>query len=304
MEQDNVNVVAELDRAIGVVDGLVGTRMDTLTLARLEPRYSRFLGQKVSTLSPLIASLVEIAIVEEVNKGAKGYQWIRQEPAFPDAAMLDGNGESTGSGLEVKAWHVLSTEITGRFKESRARLVSKDVRLTVVAWMLDHVVWGTPALLGVFSCPAIEIAEARDYHYYKPPTYLIVEPGDTADRTVNLQQSLVEGYRLQESNHDMIESAEALARASGEAANDPYTTEAESLVALLMSRYSYRLETNFAKIDRVGHQGLGQWKAQTMSLVVQGRSVEEWVRVFRDLTSSNDSRSTAATKAVAPLFDE
>lgn len=294
----------ELDRAEAAIQSLVGARLDTLSLGQLEPHYARFLAQKVSTLSPLIASLVEIALVTAVNAEVTGgMKWVRQEPEFPDAALLDAAGAPTGAGFEVKAWHVLSTEMTGRFKESRNRLLDRDIRLTVVAWVLDHVVWGTPQLLGVCFHPALEIAETRDRHYYSPPVYLIVEPGDTADRTVNLQQSLVEGYRLQESNQHLIASAKSLVLAHGDAAFDPYTPEAEEVVGLLMSRYDYRLETNFAKIDRIGHGGLEAFKTEILATEIQGRTVDEWRRLFRDLNSSNEARAEAATAAVAPLFE-
>lgn len=293
----------EIARAITVVDGLQGHRIESLSLGQLGLRYARFLAQKVSTLSPLIASMVEISIVEAVNEGAHGYQWIRQEPAFPDAAMLNADGEHTDHGLEVKAWHVLSTEITGRFKESRNRLEGKEIQLVIAAWALDHVVWGTPTLLNVFVVPAIEIAETRDRHYYDPPRYLIVEPGDTAERTRNLQQSLVEGYRLQEANEHMIASAEAYVRAKGQEVLDPYTPEGESLVADLMGRYDYRLETNFAKIDRIGHAGLEAFKRETLGIELQGRTVNQWRRTFRDLTSNQEEKVEVATALLTPLFE-
>lgn len=295
--------VDELHRALGVVRGLVGHRLATLSLGQLGTRYARFLAQKVSTLSPLIASLVEIAIVEAVNQEAEGFEWIRQEPAFPDAAMLDTAGTPTDHGLEVKAWHVLSTEITGRFKESRNRLIDKEIHMVIAAWALDHVVWGTPTLLGVYTVPALEIAETRDRHYYDPPRYLIVEPGDTAERTRNLQQTLVEGYRLQEANEHMITSAEAYVRAKGPSARDPYTPEGEALVSDLMGRYDYRLETNFAKIDRIGHEGLERFKTATLAGDLHGRSIDEWRRAFRALTSARQGRAAEATALVTPLFE-
>lgn len=46
----------EIARAITVVDGLQGHRIESLSLGQLGLRYARFLAQKVSTLSPLIAS--------------------------------------------------------------------------------------------------------------------------------------------------------------------------------------------------------------------------------------------------------
>lgn len=282
--------------------GLVGTRLETLSLAGLGIRYARFLAQKLSTLSPLIASLIEIAIVEAVNRDAVGFSWRRQEPAFPDAALLDTTGTATGNGIEVKAWHVLSTEMTGRFKESRARVIEPDIRIVVAAWALDHVVWGTPVLLGAYSCPAIEMAEARDRRYFNPPRYLVVEPGDTVARTRNLQQTQVSGYLLQDANPDMIESAAAFVRAHGTAALDPYQDEAKAFVSELMSRYAYRLETNFAKIDRIRHPGLRAFKAQMLATGVQGRSVGEWRRVFHQLVSKNEATANAATAAVAALF--
>lgn len=49
-------------------------------------------------------------------------------------------------------------------------------------------------------------------------------------------------------------------------------------VKKLMGRYSYRLDTNFAKIDRIQHTNLEDFKKQVMAQKVYGYTILEWRR--------------------------
>ncbi|MBM4607289.1 hypothetical protein GS575_33200 [Rhodococcus hoagii] len=131
-----------------------------------------------------------------------GLSWHRQDPGFPDAILRhEGHGE-TNTGFEIKAWYVLSTEITGRFKESLNLLAGKNVNVVIVAWCMSHLIFGKPKILGVLNVSGVELARSRDSHYHNPPDYLTIEPQDTTGRTANLQQSNVNGYKLQVADSD------------------------------------------------------------------------------------------------------
>lgn len=46
----------------------------------------------------------------------------------------------------------------------------------------------------------------------------------------------------------------------------------------LMGRYSYRLDTNFAKIDRIRHEGLEEFKSQVLTQEIHNYTILEWGR--------------------------
>jgi len=291
------DITAELERAEDVVRGLEGTTLETISIASLDVRDAAFLGANISKLSPLISNLVERRVVAalEAAENPNGWRWVRQDPGFPDAALLDQHGQSLDAGYEVKAWYALSTEITSRFRESRDRLLGKDIRLLLVAWMMDHIVYGQPIVLGVIAVDAVSLAEARDHHYHDPPRYLIVEPEDTANRTANLQQSVVSGHRLQADNEHMAGSARMMVAGMGEAdaIADPYSAETEQLVAKLLNTYAYRLDTNFAKIDRINHPGVEGFKEGVLASTFDNRTVAEWSQTLRRLSSDGDDAVAA-----------
>ena len=125
-----------------------------------------------------------------------GCKWVRLDPGFPDAA-LEGLTDPP-PGIELKAWFPLATEITGRFRESQVRLLDGSIRLAVVCWLPEYFVFGRPKVLGTWIEDGLGVARSRDDHYYQPPHYLVREPEDTSARTANLQQTVTNGFRIQE----------------------------------------------------------------------------------------------------------
>lgn len=295
-----------MDRAQAVLQSLVGESVETLTVNSLSSEDAPFLAQIVSKLSPMIGNLLERRIIQVLAEEAEnGYSWIRQDPGFPDAALVDPAGDKTDSGFEVKAWYAFSTELTGRFRESRNLLAGKDVRLVVVAWAMSHLVYGTPQILGVISIPADEVAKSRDDHYFVPPKYLTVEPNDTTERTRNLQQSNVSGYRFQETNDDALERAETWARERGLAAIEPHTLAAQELVSKLMSDFNYRLDTNFAKIDRIDNAEIETFKSAIMDAAFREKKISDWTKLLRDLNADSDSPAyEQASQIIKDVYGE
>lgn len=299
------DVEAELARAEEMLSGLKGETVEALSVNSLEARDAPFLGLIVSKLSPIIGNLLEKRIVQLLSEAdtEHGLRWVRQDPGFPDALLVSPSGSSTNAGYEVKAWYALSTEITGRFRESQNLLAGKDVRLVLVAWMMSHVVYGQPVILDVLSSPALSVAEARDRHYHHPPKYLIVEPGDTTTRTSNLRQTNVNGYRLQESGSLLVMADRDAAAKRLPMTTPPNSASAQELARELMNKFPYRLDTNFAKIDRIEHAGIETFKTRVLGGRMRGKTLSQWARLLRDLGVEGASQE-AAVRAIQAVYDE
>ncbi len=274
-----------LGAADEVLSGLVGQRVDILSIRKPvgeeEARgWVEIANNIFSKVSPLVGNMLEFEIVRMLNARLPlptGVRWERQDPGFPDAGLM--GLVLPPPGIEVKVWYPFATEITGRFKESQDRLRGNDVRVAVLAWLPEYVVFGAPVIIGVFVEDAMSFAVARDTHYHNPPQYLVVEPGNTTERTVNLQQTNTNGFRLQDVDPDTLERAE---REVADAALGIYSSDSDfqEAIAGLMARYSYRGDTNYAKIDRIEHPGLEAFKADMMALEYQGMTIAEWRRLL------------------------
>ena len=46
----------------------------------------------------------------------------------------------------------------------------------------------------------------------------------------------------------------------------------------MLGKYPYRLDTNFAKIDRIEHPDLEAFKLRVLNTKVDGKTVLEWAR--------------------------
>lgn len=305
IEYRREDVEAELARAEAMLSGLKGESVAALSVNSLEARDAPFLGLIVSKLSPIIGNLLERRIVQLLSEAETehGLRWVRQDPGFPDALLVAPSGASTNAGYEVKAWYALSTEITGRFRESQNLLAGKDVRVVLVAWMMSHVVYGQPVILDVLTSPALSLAQARDRHYHHPPKYLIVEPGDTTARTSNLQQTNVNGYRLQETGSLLAMADRDAAARRLPVTTPPHSAAAQDLARELMSKFPYRLDTNFAKIDRIDHEGIEAFKAGVLGGRMRGNTLSQWARLLRDLAGEGASQEAAA-RVIQAVYDE
>ena len=236
---DDASVIeVEMNRADAVLADLAGETVETLSVHSLEAADAPFLGLIISKLSPMIGNLLERRIIQILDHESEhGLRWVRQDPGFPDALLVDRAGNSTEAGYEVKAWYALSTELTGRFRESQNLLAPRNVRVVVVAWCMSHIVYGQPYILGVLTVPGIEVAVSRDKHYHNPPAYLTVEPLDTTARTRNLQQTNVSGYRLQETDPIRIAAAQTFVAQHANRDDSPHTVGAQILNQELMTQY-------------------------------------------------------------------
>ncbi|MDP9800082.1 hypothetical protein J2S49_000158 [Arcanobacterium wilhelmae] len=294
-------IARELDIAAKVLEDLAGADVDAIDIKSVEREEAPFLAKIVSKLSPMVGNLMEQRIASILNQGSsEGFSWKRQDPGFPDAVLIDEQTVEAVAGYEIKAWFVLSTEITGRFRESLNLLRGKNVNVVIVAWCLSNMVFGQPKVLGTLVVSGEELAQSRDSHYHNPPYYLTIEPNDTTARTANLQQSNVNGYRLQEDRSDPISVKRARERSY--IAADPHTPEKQEEAQQLMAELGYRLDTNFAKIDRVENQDVEDFKTEILDQEYLGRTFRKWKTVFADLSSKNDGKRANAEKTIERLY--
>lgn len=267
--------------------------------------YASQLTKIVSKLSPLLGNLFEFRVVDALNQNSehniKG-KWIRQDPGFPDARFLSEDFPDLNIGVEIKAWFPFATEITGRFRDSERIFEDNLINVAIIAWLPEFVFWGKPKVLKTLIVSGKSVAEARDNHYHKPPHYLVIEPEDTADRTANLQQTNTAGYVFQDErgkNKDLYLQAEAEIKLLGEdfvmySPRRDYQTEMKRL----QGKYPYRLDTNYAKIDRIQHDEIERFKVSVEQMVFMGKPVKDWKRLM-----TLDNNDPELIKAIKELMD-
>lgn len=243
--------------------------------------YAIHLAKVISKLSPIMGNMIEYKTCGELNghTGTTHGTWKRQDPDFPDALFV--GCIAPAPGIEIKAWYPLSTEITARFKESQAMLAAGNTNVVMLAWVPEHVLYGKPRIIGVFVATAQSIAKARDDHYHNPPDYIVVEPGNTAHRTANLQQRNNSGYKLQD--QASLAKAEAVVKSWGKGGTAYSTDPAyQAKVQALRAQFDYgNPDTNFAKMDRIKHGPLEKFKSEMLAVKVEGRTVAEWAAIFK-----------------------
>lgn len=299
---DESSIPPLLEQASEALKDLAGRELDIVKIRKpLDEDEVIGWSKSVSKLSPMLGNMLEYEVVRFLNENGgdelpEGVSWERQDPGFPDAGLI-GIRESNHPGVEIKAWFPLATEITGRFKESQVRLDDGSVRLAVIAWLPEFVLFGKPRVIDVFVCDALTIAQARDNHYYNPPDYLVVEPGDTSARTRNLQQTNTNGFKLQTTDWPDLEAVKSEVEdwepeLLEYSPHDPH----QAKIRDLQSRYQYRGDTNYAKIDRIAHPELEAFKTSVSESLLHGKTIREWSKLIA-------SDPAAAAEAILALAD-
>lgn len=280
--------------------GRTGTTFDVLTLAKpADAVMAVNMAKIVSKLSPIIGNLIELSAVDLLNEGAfKAFgKWVRQDPDFPDALFV--GKISPAPGLEIKAWFPLATEITARFKDSQKAFVDNNTDVALLAWLPEFLFFGRPKLVDVCVVSGGSVAASRDDHYHNPPDYLVIEPEDTSSRTRNLRQTNTSGYKFQGTPKEFA-SAEAVVKSWGKnGRNHSYTADYQAKLHRLMGTFKYRLDTNFAKMDRIEHEGIEAFKTQVLNQKYLGRKIREWAALFA--SEDNDQLGKAIKEVVGSL---
>lgn len=274
-----MNYLDVLAQASKEIAKLKGHSLDVLDIKKPHSvEYAQHLAKVVSKISPLIGNMIEFSIIEklnEVNWNGLG-KWVRQDPGFPDA-IFQGSLEPS-PGIEIKTWFPLATEITARFKDSVLHFDKNQTNVAVVAWLPEFLIYGKPKIIDVWIGSAKSVAQARDKHYHRPPDYLVFEPEDTSSRTINLQQTNTNGYKFQGSAK-LLKKAEADVKKWGKGGLDfSSTLDYQNKLKGLLGKYPYRLDTNFAKIDRIEHPELEKFKTRVLATKVDGKTILEWAK--------------------------
>lgn len=254
--------------------------------------YGVNLAKVISKLSPLVGNMIEFTTIDLLNlhdwKGVG--KWIRQDPGFPDATFLS-KCVQPNPGIEIKAWFPFATEITARFKESQNIFKENPyINVALIAWLPENVIWGKPHIIDTLVVSGESVAKARDYHYHRPPSYIVMEPEDTSGRTGNLQQTDTNGFKLQEDGSDLAQ-ASAYVKALGEEflqykPNNEYQLKLKKL----LSMYTYRLDTNYAKIDRIEHEDIETFKERIINFSYGGKPIKEWAHILSGRTTEDELR--------------
>lgn len=284
---------------------LPGHLFDVLTVSKpVSPEAAVNLAKVISKLSPMLGNMIEFNTCEFLNDKPEFKdhgKWRRQDPGFPDV-VFDGKVTPT-PGFEIKAWFPLATEITGRFKDSQAHFVDDRTYLALIAWLPEYLIFGKPKIVGVTVASGASVAKARDAHYHNPPDYLVQEPQDTSKRTRNLQQTNTAGYKWQsaatpeEEIKNLKEAAQLVQSWGADGKMYSHQPAYQAKVRELMGKYTYRLDTNFAKLDRVGHDGIEEFAKSIYAMEYHGLTIGKWNTL---LASGNE---VAIKAALAERFD-
>ena len=268
-----------LSRATGEIEELKGHTFDILEVKK--PRnaeHARYLSGVISKISPFVGNLLEFSIIEKLNEADwNGLgKWVRRDPGFPDA-IFEGQLKPT-PGIEIKTWFPLATEITARFRDSSSFFKRNQTNVAVVAWLPEFIIYGKPKIIDIWIGSAKSIARTRDHHYHNPPDYLVFEPEDTSLRTANLQQTNTSGYKFQGSARLLAKAKEDVRKWGRKGLTFSSAPKYQKKIKELLGKYPYRLDTNFAKIDRIRHSDLEKFKARVLATRIEDRTVLEWTR--------------------------
>lgn len=125
----------------------------------------------------------------------------------------------------------------------------------------------------------------------------MLEPGDTTARTSNLQQTNTNGYKFQGTPEQLKEAQELVGKWGSEGEEYRPTAEYQELLSKLIARFPYRLDTNFAKMDRIVHTEIEAFKEHVYKTEFHGRSIGAWNRL---ISKGDDS---VVRRALAELFN-
>lgn len=261
---------------------LSGHVFDLLTVSKpISPEAALNLTKVISKLSPLLGNLIELNVVEFLNDQEEYPhlgKWKRQDPGFPDT-IFDGSISPT-PGFEIKAWFPLATEITARFKDSQRHFSDDQTYVCMLAWLPESLIHGKPEIIDVCIVSGFSVAKARDDHYHNPPDYLVLEPEDTTDRTANLQQTNTNGYKWQGVPEQFVEAQELVASWGEDGCSYVPTHQYQVKLRELIARFPYRLDTNFAKMDRITHAGIEAFKTKVIDKNHSGMKIKEWKKLL------------------------
>lgn len=270
-----------LETASNHLSSLKGKTMPVLEIAKPQDLdYAQHLAKVISKLSPLVGNMIEYNVCQELNKlewNGVG-EWERQDPGFPDTIFR--SNIEPAPGIEIKTWFPLATEITARFKDTVKFFEHNQTNVAVVAWLPEFIIYGKPKIIDVWVGTAQSLAMARDTHYHNPPDYLVFEPEDTTARTSNLQQTNVNGYKFQGTPAQLREAEKVVDSWGYEEGIYNHSNEYQQKIIELLGTYRYRLDTNFAKMNRIKHPELNAFKSRVLKTEILGHKIIKWSKLI------------------------
>jgi hypothetical protein len=150
----------------------------------------------------------------------------------------------------------------------------------MLAWLPEFLIFGKPKIMGIVIVSGLSVAQARDKHYHKPPDYLVLEPEDTTARTSNLQQTNTNGYKFQGTSEQFLQARHIVKEWGVEGGVYSPTSEYQAQLRELMARFPYRLDTNFAKLDRIVHAEIETFKQHIYHTNFHNRTIGMWNRLL------------------------
>jgi hypothetical protein len=280
-----------LAKASSEIIALKGCNIPVVDIAKPTTlEYARQLAKVVSKLSPLLGNMIEFSAVESLNsRDWEGVGvWKRQDPGFPDATFSS-KTILPNPGIEIKTWFPFATEITARFKDSVSHFADDQINVAMIAWLPEFVLWGKPTIVDAWVGSAASVAAARDRHYHRPPDYLVFEPEDTSSRTINLQQTNTNGYKFQGNKADFARAKEIVESWGEEGQIYSTSREYQTQLQRLLGNFAYRLDTNFAKMDRIGHSSLEDFKTRVLETEYEGHKIRKWARILSRQNATLDA---------------
>ena len=243
--------------------------------------YAKQLSKVISKLSPLLGNMIEFSTVDLLNETdwKNEGKWVRQDPGFPDA-LFKSDSIIPNPGIEIKAWFPLATEITARFKDSVTIFEKDNIDMALIAWLPENVIWGKPQIVDALVVSGKSVAQARDAHYHRPPDYLVFEPEDTSNRTANLQQTNTNGYKLQTDKCSLEEATRIVDSWGADKKKYSPKPEYQQLLRTLYGQFVYRLDTNYAKIDRIEHSEIEKFKQKVLDTEFKGKTIKNWSEIL------------------------
>lgn len=245
------------------------------------------LSKTLSKLSSFLGNLIEFKVVEYLNQSGRfegNGRWIRQDPQFPDVKFT--GGVSPTPGFEIKVWFPLATEMTARFYHTQKYLRDGATSVCLLSWMPEHVIYGKPKILSCCVVPGLSIAETRDRHYHNPPDYLVLEPEDTTSRPSNLKQFNTTGHRWQGTSAELEKANKVVNSWGCDGRSYQPASEYQQRLTDLSNKYRYRLDTNYAKIDRIQHPEIEAFKAEVLDTTMYGVTIQRWANLFNKGTEA------------------
>ncbi|ECE4235551.1 hypothetical protein LWN49_003488 [Salmonella enterica] len=283
---------------------LESKEFDVLNVSKpISPEAAVNLAKIISKLSPMVGNLIEFHTCDFLNSQdtySNLGEWVRQDPGFPDTIFVSELIKPV-PGFEIKAWFPLATEITARFKDSQNHFSENQTYVAMLAWLPDNLIFGKPKIIDTVIVSAMSVAKARDLHYHRPPDYLVIEPGDTSARTGNLQQTNTNGYKFQGTPKQFAEAEELVKSWPEGGMSYSPSSDYQELLRILISRYPYRLDTNFAKMDRIVHPQIEAFKTRVHDTLFHGKTIGEWNKL---LSKGSESEILIALKNTFGITDD